>query len=326
MEQFSKVVDQLRQANEVLIVSHLIPDGDCLGSMLALAEGLQQLGKKAITVNGDEVPKMYRYLPGSEGILLPGSVKKIPEVIVFVDCTDVERAGDEFQTILQSETTVINIDHHISNTHFGDYNLINTEASAIGEIILRILEELNVTITPRIATALYTAIVTDTGSFQFENTTPECLEAAAKLLRCGAELELLRRNLWESRSLLNTRLLAYTLSNLRMTADGKIAWISLEKEYMDKLGAKSEDCEGLINYPKSIEGVEIGIFFREIEPGKVKVGFRSKEKVDVNLLASRFGGGGHKRAAGCTVEGSLETVIQDVIEEAEKLLRQTLKG
>lgn len=304
----------------VLIATHENPDGDCLGSALALALALKNNGVSVSVVNKDPIPENYLYLAGSQDILLPASLNANFETVIVVDCTDLDRLGFDLGQICNNIKQIINIDHHVSNTYFGKYNHVEPNVSATGEIIYKILEEVAVPITPEIATALYTALVTDSGSFQYESTSPETLLIASKLLACGADLGLIRKNLWENTSLKSIKVLQLALNSLELTAQGKLAWISLKKEQLEAIGATSQDLEGLVNYPRSIAGVEVGILFKEVEHQTVRVSFRSKEYFDVNVLAKAFGGGGHKRAAGCTIKAPLEEAIKEVTSTAEKML------
>ncbi len=315
-----EIAKKLESNKKILVASHIIPDGDCIGSTVALGLALKNLNKEVIMVNGDEVPDMYKFLKGSEDILPPSSVEKVPDITVLVDCTDLSRVGEELQKKIDKNTFIINIDHHVSNLNFGDLNFVRPEAAAAGELIHALLQEMKIEITPEIATALYTAIVTDTGSFQYENTSPKTLRLAAELHEKGANVTLVREYLWERKPVLGILALKEVLSTLSFDKNGKIAWISLDKELYDRLGLTPECCEGLINYPRSIEGVEVALFFKEQEDGKVKVGLRSKNYINVNEIASQFGGGGHQRSAGCIVEGPLREAIDKVVSFIKKML------
>ncbi|MCG0277264.1 MAG: bifunctional oligoribonuclease/PAP phosphatase NrnA [Thermanaeromonas sp.] len=314
MNTAADIAADLVRAKEVIVASHRLPDGDCIGSTLALTRALGQLGARVAAVIGDPVPEMYRFLPGSEDILLPDQVTFVPSLLVVVDCTDLERVAEGFGSWKQKVERVINIDHHTSNTLFGDFNLVDEEAAATGELIYAVLKEMDgLCIDSGIATALYTALVTDTGSFQFENCRARTLRIAADLLDLGADLALIREYLWENKPLLAIRLLAEVLPTLSLAYEGKVAWLVVKREVMDRLGAKGEHAEGLVNYPRSIAGVEVAAVFRELEPGVVKVALRSKKQVDVNEVAALFGGGGHRRAAGCLIRGSIEEAVEQVI-------------
>jgi len=314
MNTAAEVAAELMCAKEVVVASHRLPDGDCIGSALALTRALGQMGARVVAVIGDPVPEMYSFLPGSGDILLPHQVTFVPPLLVVVDCTDLERVAEGFGSWRKKVERIINIDHHVSNTFFGDLNYVDEEAAATGELIYAVLKEMGgICLDSAIATALYTALVTDTGSFQFENCRARTLRLAADLVDLGADLPLIREYLWENKPLLAIRLLAEVLPTLSLAYGGKVAWLVVKREVMDRLGAKGEHAEGLVNYPRSIAGVEVGVVFRELEPGVVKVALRSKKQVDVNEVAALFGGGGHKRAAGCLIRSSIEEAVEQVI-------------
>ena len=317
METLKSIASILKKEKKITLISHVLPDGDAIGSLLALGMALKSMGCKVFMVNPDGVPKIYHFLPGSDSV--SKRIDSIPSTVVLLDCSDLDRIG-ELKDAVSSANCLINIDHHVSNELFGHINYVDTEASATGEIIYSLLTLLNVEIEARIACSLYTAIVTDTGSFQFENTTSRTHLIAAELLTSGTDLSEIRRNLWENVPLMSIKLLTQTLKTLELDADGRIAWVKLPYNIFSKFGASTEHVEGIVNYPKSIEGVEIGLLFKEIEPGIIKVGLRSKTEVDVNELAQVFGGGGHKRAAGCMLDLPLEEAVSKVVEEAKKYL------
>ncbi|KYH32178.1 DHH family phosphoesterase [Neomoorella mulderi] len=320
MTAIESIAAALAASRDVAVVSHIIPDGDCLGSTLALALALRQRGTRAVAVNADPVPDMFQFLPGQETIIPPEKVTEVPPLLVMVDSTDMERAGEGFSQWRQKTKMVINIDHHVSNTRFGDLNLVDSRAAATAELIYAVLEKIPVTITPAIATCLYTALATDTGSFQYENCTATTMRLAARLMEQGADLSLIREYLWERKPLASIRLLAAVLPTLTLAYDGRVAWLTVSRAALEAAGARPEHAEGLVNYPRSIAGVEVGLLFRELPDGLVKVSLRSKKIVDVNAVAARFGGGGHRRAAGCTIRGDLDTVVTMVVAAAGEAL------
>lgn len=313
MTAVERIAATLATAREVAVVSHIIPDGDCLGSTLALALALRQRGTRVVAINADPVPETFQYLPGQETIIPPDRVTEVPPLLVMVDSTDMERAGEGFSQWRQRVAMVINIDHHVSNTGFGDLNLVDGRAAATAELIYAVLERIPVTISPEIATCLYTALATDTGSFQYENCTATTMRLAANLIEGGANLPLIREHLWERKPLASIRLLAAVLPGLTLAYDNKVAWMVVSRETLAASGARPEHAEGLVNYPRSIAGVEVGLLFRELDGELVKVSLRSKKTVDVNRVAARFGGGGHRRAAGCTIKGAMDTVVARVV-------------
>ncbi|MDK2820563.1 MAG: bifunctional oligoribonuclease and phosphatase NrnA [Clostridia bacterium] len=320
MTDFDKIVEALAAADDITIASHVIPDGDCLGSMLALAISLEELGKKVVVVNADSVPDMLKFLPSQEKITLPEKVTNVSPLLVMVDCTDLERAGETVSQWKPKVKQIINIDHHVSNSYFGHLNLVDSKAAATAEIIYSLLLKIPATITPEVATCLYTGLATDTGSFQYENCTAKTLRLAANLMEQGADIPLIREYLWERKPLSSIKLLTHALPTLTLSHDGKVAWMSVTQEVLDKIGSLLQHTEGLVNYPRSIEGVEVGLLFRELPDNQIKVSFRSKKNVDVDKVAAQFGGGGHKRAAGCTIKGDLETVIKKVVSSVGEVL------
>lgn len=317
---FKKTVEENKT---FLVTTHLNPDGDAIGSLLGFGLAIKTLNKELCLAIADFFPKSYKTLPGSEFIQHASSIKFDEasfDVGVVLDCADLGRAGKDLETILTNNCSyLINIDHHISNKSFGSLNIIDIAASATGEIVFEILENTGIKITPEVATNLYTAIVSDTGSFQYQNTTPKSHRIAASLIEYGADQRLVQQILHESHSLANIRLLEKSLSTLSVHTSGLIAWMTVTQNFLLETGSKLEDCEGFINYPKSLFGVELAILFKEVNKNEVKVSFRSKNNVDVNKLAAYFGGGGHERASGCTIQGPLEKVQEMVIQKAVNL-------
>lgn len=318
MEEIIKEIAQiLKKEKDIALVSHIEPDGDAIGSILGLGLALIKSGKQVQILNPDGVPQTFTFLPGAD--LVRDSFLYISEAVVLMDCTDLERIGGlEKEAVKASK--LINIDHHVSNKFFGDFNLVDTNAAATGEIAYKVIKALGVKIDPKIASCLYTAIVTDTGSFKFENTTSETHLIAADLLNYGMNLGTIRRHLWESMPIDTIRLLTETLTTLEMDTSGEIAWVTMPYQIFQQYGPAAQHLEGVVNYAKSVQGVEIGIIFKELEPNQIRVGLRSKAIADVNIVAQALGGGGHKRAAGCTIKGSLEEAKELVIREAKEHL------
>ena len=320
MENLKILTQVLRSTDRILISSHINPDGDSIGSLIGLGLALESLGKDVLLVNSDETPSVFQFLEGAERILRPEQVIVLPNTAILVDCTDLNRVGSDFAERLKNIPTLINIDHHLSNSRFGHYNLVDEGAAATAEIIAKLLDPLGVNINKAIATALYTGVVMDTGSFRYSNTTSDTLRLAAYLLEQKVDLDQVSDELFETQPLVMLKLMGEALQNLMISTDGSIAWVEVSQEMLRRIGAKDEHCDGLINHPRSVVGVEIGILFREISGGQIKVGFRSKSFADVNQLAAQFGGGGHRRAAGCVVSGSMRTVVQRVLLAADEIL------
>jgi len=313
MKDLQVIADAIKKEEYLAVVGHAVPDGDCVGSVLGLFLGLKQLGKNVVAYLPDRVPAQYHYLYRSDQIQMPGEPLPTGTTVIFVDCGDEQRVGEAFLPLLAERGITFNLDHHRSNPHFGNYNYVDVTAAATAEIIYELLLALQVSVTPDIAQALFAGIVMDTGSFLNGNTTAKSLRIAADLMDAGVDIDHSRISLFESKPKAEVALMARALDNLEVSPDGKMAWISLPYAEVAEVGALELFPETLINYTRMIDGVEVGMLFREIKPGTVKVGFRSKGKVDVASLASRFGGGGHLQAAGARQSGSLSEVIERVL-------------
>lgn len=310
------IVNLLRERETFFIYLHQFPDGDAIGSSLGLAGGLRQLGKEVYLVSRHPLPEQYRFLPGSEGISDRSPLQE-GSVVVLLDCTGLDRAGLRREG-LGAGTVVVNIDHHASNGYFGDLNLVDPHAAAVGELVYYLLDHLGVEIDGRIATCLYAAILTDTGCFSFENTTSRSLEVAARLVEKGARPYEVAQEIYESRPASSLRLLSRALGSLELSPGGRVGWMTVTREMIEDTGATDGDSDGVANYARAVRGVELGILFRELPDGMVKVGLRSRGQVDVSQLAASFGVGGHPRAAGCVLPGPVEVARREVLEAALK--------
>ncbi|MGI6552144.1 MAG: bifunctional oligoribonuclease/PAP phosphatase NrnA [Clostridia bacterium] len=317
----AEIVDVLENLEKTIITSHERPDGDAIGSAIALGKGLASLGIEVSIVMEDPVPLVYSFLKGIESILLPSSLTKTPESIIVLDCTEWERTGSLSKRF--NPPLIINIDHHVSNKLFATYNWVDSNAPATGAMVYKILCALGVDITEDIASALYTALATDTGFFQHANTCQEAFFCAAQLVAKGAKPNYISQQIHENRSLESLKILGLCLNSLQVSPGGKVAWVELPLSVTADLDIKEEHLDGLVNYPKSVAGVEVGLFFHQINSGQVRVGFRSKNYVDVNEIAEHFQGGGHKRAAGCIIEGEWQEVVTRVVQMAREKAGET---
>lgn len=320
MNSITEIAEQLHNSDNYIIIGHAIPDGDCIGSMLGLYWGLKASGKKARLFLEGTIPDIYHYLDGWEEIrpvdeLVPGR-----ENIILVDCADRERIGDIMLQRIEGRPIFVNIDHHLQEKPYASYNYVDPTAAAAGEIIFDLLPAMEVDITPQIADCLYAAIIMDTGRFMNSNTTPTTMQVAAQLLALGADIDRARINLFESKSRLEILLLGQALKHIDFSEDGRIAWMTLSYEEVKSIDALDFHPEGIINYTRMIAGVEIGLLFREIEPGVVKIGFRSKGSTNVAAIAQAFNGGGHRQAAGARQEGGLEEVRNRVIKKVKDVI------
>lgn len=316
-----RVVQAIRSHDSFVILEHEKPDGDCVGSGFAMVQALQAMGKQAILVSQDPHPAVYDFLPGRpfhtrEAYLDPADFA--PQAAIFLDCTDPERAGEALR--FAQDKFLINVDHHVSNSRFGDVHLVRPDASATGEIVYSLIEALGVEITLDIATCIYVAIVTDTGGFRYQNTSGECLRVAASLLDKGVAAWGIAEQIFETRSASSVLLLGSALSTLKLYRCGKIAAITVTREMMKAAGAAPEETEGIIGYPRSLTGVEVALLFREDPSGKgFHVSFRSRSRVDVSAVAVSLCGGGHPRAAGAFLQGDIDKVTEEVLLALESI-------
>jgi phosphoesterase RecJ-like protein len=324
--ELGNILEIIKGAKRILISSHENPDGDAIGSMLGLGLGLEQLGKDVVYYNKDGVPEMLAFLPGSGSI--GKSLQDIEgnfDIAFALDCTGTNRAGEEFETFLKSGRSrhVVIVDHHQTNNSSADFHLLDPSSSSTGMIIYSLLKSLSVEIDNSIAENIYTTIVGDTGSFRYSNTNPDTFRVAAELVEHGADPAEVSEALFESEPLRKLRLIGLVLNTLEVTDNKTIASVYIDKSMFAESGACREDTEGLVNIPRSLKGVEVALLLREEgdkEGSFWKVSLRSKGDVDVAEIAEAFGGGGHKRAAGCSVTGSLNEVKEKIYGSIREML------
>ncbi|MBQ2431775.1 MAG: bifunctional oligoribonuclease/PAP phosphatase NrnA [Peptococcaceae bacterium] len=305
-QQLNEVAKALLEAKRIAIISHKNPDGDTLGSQLALGGALKELGKDVVLYNKDKVASKFNFIAGADQVAQYHDGMELPETVVFVDCAEPQLAGFTVEDDVLMGKTIINIDHHASNKHYGKWNYVVSTAGANCQNIYHVIGAIGGTITKEIATALYTGLSTDTGNFMFDNVSSETLRIAADLKDIGANTDAVRLKLYESSSKKKIEMLKYILNNLHISADGQYAWSSISHQMIEELQPESTDIDGLINTIKDIEGVEIAILFRGVEANRTKASLRSKVWADVNQIAGMFGGGGHVRASGVSIDGDVE--------------------
>ncbi len=307
-EETTRISEVLRQSKSVLILEHKKPDGDCIGSGLGLALGLLFLGKRVLLLSQDAHPSSYDFLPGQYLHSTISEMTSDPvsfDTVVFLDCTDPHRTGKCLSFAVGD--MIINIDHHVSNSQYGDVCLVDPGASSTGELVFFLLKALGVPITRNIALCLYCAIASDTGGFRYQNTTARALWVASELVEVGADPSRVADYLFETRSLSSLLLLRSALQTLTLHFGGNVASVEVTRDMVENSGSSFDETEGIINYPRSIEGVEVALCFKETPDGQgVDVSFRSKHRVDVAKIAESLGGGGHARAAGAFILGSLD--------------------
>lgn len=315
------LLKKIRLGNRFLLTSHINPDGDAIGSELGLARLLRSMGKGAVVWNRDPIPTIYRPLPGSDrvhdGEEPPAGFPDRFDAIVVLECPSPDRTGLEQHL---SARPIINIDHHLGNQLYGSVNWVDSAAPAVGEMIYRLSQGLKLTLDAETASCLYLTLVTDTGGFRFSNATPAAFEAAAALVRDGAHPEQVSQWLYESQPLPVVRLIGEMIQTLQIHEAGRIATARLTPEMFDRVGASPGDSEGLIDFPRSIAGVEAVALIRQREDGTHKVSLRSRGEVDVEKIARHHGGGGHRNAAGFVLEGDGEAARQKVAEALADVL------
>jgi len=304
-----------------LVTSHARPDGDALGSALGLMHLLDGMGKQVTVAFDDPIPAIYSWLPGVERI--QRVLASAPDAAIVLECDRIERTGFELQAFAAMQAgLLINIDHHLSGRPFADFNWIDPEACAVGAMIYDLAVASGAKITPAMATCLYTAVLTDTGAFTYPSTTAATFALAEHLVESGADPSAIARKVYSSNRAAKIRALSVALGTMQI--ENGVAWAWITVEQMEQTGAVVEDCEGIVNYLIGIEEVEVAVFFRELETdpahegpagGQFRLSLRSKGKVDVAEVAARFGGGGHRDASGCTVEGPLETAVSRLMAE-----------
>lgn len=316
----SATIDWVGARDCFVIGSHLDPDGDSLGSSLALALALDRLGKRASVVIAQEFPHRFVWLPAADRVLTLSAAPPEARAAILVECSDFRRCGlagvDEIESL--------NIDHHTQNAMFADLNWIDPRVAATGMMVRRLIAGLEVQITPQIATLLYVTVLTDTGSFRHSNTDAEALQFAADMVRAGADPEVISGQVYGHVDAARVRLLADALATLTFELDGQVAWMHLSRENLHRRG--TQDTEGMINQAQEIAGVAVSLLFKEVEAGTHRISMRSDGRVDVAALAARFGGGGHPRASGCQLEGDLETVRRTILGEVAARLGDAAGG
>ena len=316
-----KIASLIRRHHSCLVLTHVSPDGDALGSLLGLTLGLEALGMTCFPVCADPVPAFYRFLPGAERIraALPAQP---PLLAVTVDADGLDRVG-KFAAELERACTIIDIDHHATEKAFGNLHWVDPRAAATGEMIYRLLKEMAVPLSPEIATCLYTAIITDTGRFCYGNTTARVLRIAASLVRAGANPPLIYREVYESKSFSGSRLLGLALGRMQSTAEGRVTFSSLTRDDFRAAGSTADETEGIIDHLRAVREAWAAALFVEVPEGAIRVSMRSRGAMNVAAVAMRFGGGGHVNAAGCTTPGPLAAAQERVLSALSEALPES---
>ena len=324
MNTLKEIAHYIKSNDNFLIISHEHPDGDNIGSQLALAIFLKKKKKNFYIYNHDEVPEFLNFLPFSELIKTSLPIGFKVENVIMVDTGDISRTGKVagfVEEILKcKDIKLILLDHHpVTKTNRADLMYVNPSASSTGEIIYNLLKILKAKITKEIAINLYTAILTDTGSFKQANTTSDTFLVVSQLVKAGAKPSEIASKIYDTFNLKVLKLTAYMLSKIRTNQKGNVAYSYITRDMFKKAGATDEHTEGLINYIRSLAGVKVAVLFREVEKDKIKVTFRSKESINILPVVQKFGGGGHPNAAGVLMKGKLGYIKRKVLKEVYRV-------
>ncbi len=320
--EFSELINCIETHNSFFLLSHIDPDGDAVGSLISLLCLLRRRGKTAVAYDRDGVPEIYRFLKGSADITSQVPTSSQFEVAIFLECPNIERAGRECIPLIEKIPVIVNLDHHMENSRYGHINLIGPELCAVAEIVFDLFDALR---EPKktAAEALYAAIMTDTGSFRYPNTTPRAHELAAELLKLGVNPADVYQKIYENLRPAAALIAALAHSTLEIR-DG-ISCITITRRMLLETRATPEDTHEIVNFGRPIKGVEVALLFREVEDG-VKVSLRSKDYLDVSKIAAMFGGGGHVRAAGCNIKGDMKHAKKLIYGAVEKALQEAEKA
>ncbi|MDM8543175.1 bifunctional oligoribonuclease/PAP phosphatase NrnA [Desulfococcaceae bacterium HSG7] len=317
-----QIIQQLKQNKTVLIASHTSPDGDAIGSLIALGLTLEKFGKKVVLYNEGPIPAVYRFLPQTDRVLCALEPDAFFDIAIVLDCSTLQRIGAAAETVKLTPVT-INIDHHVTNTGFGDFQIIDAKACASAEIVYELIKKLGVAIDAAIATSIYTGIFTDTGSFRFANTNLAAFAICNEMVQLGADPYCVSKNVYGAYSLNRIKLLNQALDTIEISQDGKLSMMVLTQAMMSKTGTQSEDVEGIINYARRIEDVKMAVLIHELKnghkhkpacaPHPYHVSLRGNGNVDVASIAADFGGGGHHDAAGFNIESTLADIKNKIL-------------
>ncbi|HYQ89926.1 MAG TPA: bifunctional oligoribonuclease/PAP phosphatase NrnA [Candidatus Binatia bacterium] len=306
--------------HEFLITAHVDPDGDAVGSCLGLLLALRHRGKEGQVILDSPLPDSLAFLPESGGIRRPEQVAKRFRHAFVLDSPSLERVGRVATTNLEANAGIAFIDHHWGNEGSSATRMVSIEAAATAELVYDLIVAWRVPLSPEIATCLYTGILSDTGSFRYANTSARTLRASARLVEHGAPAAAVAEALYATKTAPSLRILGLALASLETKGGGRIGAMTISREMFERAGAKPEDADGIVQYAKALVGARVGVLVQEVAPDEIRASLRSDGTVDVNQVASQFGGGGHRNAAGLRVQGKLETVRQDLFRALERAM------
>jgi phosphoesterase RecJ-like protein len=314
--ELQRIADAILARRRFVLSSHARPDGDSIGSQLALAYALMALGKSVVVVNKDPAPGPLMAFPGVADIVIADTVEEVYDAAIILECGDLDRTG----VTGLDRSFVINIDHHPGNSGYGNLTWFDSRAAACGEMVFDLVRALGVPLTKEIATHVYVAILTDTGSFHYSSISPRTFDICRETLEAGVDPVLVARNVYDSNNMGRLKLFGAVLSAMQIDRSGRIAIVYLDHKMAREAGGTYEDTEGLINLPLTVKEIEAVVFFKQIEGDDYRVSMRSKGDIDIGLVAKEFGGGGHKNAAGCTVSGPIDALQKRFVDKIEQAI------
>ena len=318
-----QICDEILKRQSFLLTSHARPDGDSIGSQLAMAFALDALGKRVRIINADRAPDHYFEFPGLERVEIRGDVPRdaVADAVIVMECSDLSRTGVQGF----DGRFIVNIDHHVGNRMYGALNWFDESAAACGEMVFDLIRALGVPMNLEIATHIYLAILTDTGSFHHSNITPRTFDICRQTVEAGVNPAAMARRVFDSNSFGKLKLIGALLDSMQLVDDGRLAVLYMDDAMLAACGCTYNDTEGVINLPLTAREIQAVVFFKASSGGDVRVSMRSKYDVDVRLVANQFGGGGHKNAAGFTVTGALDEVRPLIIERLTQAIRMGLQ-
>ena len=319
MTTLDKILEEIKKANTIAILTHENPDGDAVGSSLAMYLALKQFGKENVDIIIPEFPKTYRFLPGVDCVQNEGSNENY-DLAIAVDCATIKMLNG-WSNYFEEAKSKISIDHHGTNTMYGDINYVNPDSPACTQILITVFEYFGIEITEDIGKCILTGIITDTGGFQYQTTRPETFEFAAKLLKSGINVSEIYKKAMNTKTRENFELRKRAIDRMEFLEDGKIAFTYINRKDFEELGASADDYDGIVDEGRCIEGVEVSISLRETENKGYKVSLRSNEYVNVSDICLIFGGGGHIHAAGCNISASVEQIKEKLVSQIKAQLK-----
>ncbi len=316
--ELQQIIGAIRAGRRFVLSSHSRPDGDSIGSQLAMAFALRALGKEVRVVNADRAPAPLRGFPGVDDIEIASRVEPWADVAIIMECGSLERTGVSGL----DRALVVNIDHHPDNSSYGQINWFDPKAAACGEMVFTLVQALGVPLTETIATHVYLAILTDTGSFHFSSISPRTFDICRQTLEAGVDPVRIARNVYDSNNMGRLKLFGSVLSAMEIDASGRIAIVYVDQPMADAAGGTYDDTEGIINLPLTVKDIQAVVFFKQIDTATYRVSMRSKGEIDIGVVAKDFGGGGHKNAAGCTVDGTFASLRAVFIEKLTAAIKR----